>query len=243
MNLTFLEQKDNQVVFTGYKLVIFIPKEYFKQEIAEEYGRKISTLGIFIMAYYKDENAKPILYQMNLPENIFFTFSEQEDVKGKIKKDFQEDSYTKYTLFQNDLFIEKLTIESTYENTEKFVKLHYNAKIPKSVKYSDIHKLYLENMDTNDTDLKVPSSILEMMIGELARYKNNLEIPFRKAIASKDISELDYTSISIKELARINSTFTGITSEDMDASITAAVAKAKTGGVELDTPIEPVIKY
>jgi hypothetical protein len=82
-----------------------------------------------------------------------------------------------------------------------------------------------------------------MMIGELTRYKNNLEIPFRKAIASKDISELDYTSISIKELARINSTFTGITSEDMDASITAAVAKAKTGGVELDTPIEPVIKY
>lgn len=259
MRYTFLEKNDkDQVIFKGGKLEIYIPKDYFKEEIAESHGMRISTIGIFIMKYYSDvESSKYKTYQMYIPENIFFSYSEKIDsVKEVLKtnvttngddedeEENNEDTYTVFILYENDVFIENTKIARSIKNTEEFVKLHQGARIPSIVEYSKILNLYLENTDTNGIDLEVPSAILEMQISELCRYKKDLNIPFRKAITTlKNVTELDYTQVSIKNLAMLNSTFTAITSEDINAAITAGVSKSRTDGIELDTPIEPVSKY
>jgi hypothetical protein len=99
-------------------------------------------------------------------------------------------------------------------------------------------------MFSNNCNLNVPASIIETTIGELAREsRNNLDTPFRKAIASKNISEYSYYQVSIESLAMLNSTFTAITSEDMNQAIITSITKARTNGQELETPMEKTIKY
>jgi hypothetical protein len=247
MSFPFLEKKENTVYFKGDKLEIYIPKIYFEDEITEELGMKVSTMAIFYFKYYKSvDSASHKTYQMNLPENITFSYTDKFETKEKLKikgVNTEEDSYKVYVLYANDIFIENTAMVMLPKNTEAFVKMHHTARIPNDVKYSELLGLYIENMFSNDSNLLVPSTVLELQIGELARYKGNINVPFRRAINHSKVGELDYVPVSIKDLAYINSTFTGITSEYMDKAITSAVAKSRTDGVERETPIEPVIKY
>jgi hypothetical protein len=245
LNLPFLTKKDNKVVFTGEKLEIYIPAEYFENDLAEELGLKISTIGIFPMMYYSSlEGTRHTTYQFKLPETIVFSYTESRKEKVSIKEGYDEDNYTIYTLYNNDDLIENITMTKSFTNTEGLVKLHNTGRIPSTIKYSDILNLYLENMNTNDCNLGVPSTIIEAVISELARDKDNYEIPFRKAINSNPkLTELDYRQLSIKDLAMVTSTFTAITSENMNVAITSSVNKARNGGVENDTPVEKTIKY
>ena len=57
------------------------------------------------------------------------------------------------------------------------------------------------------------------------------------------MSELDYKQVSIKELAMLSSTFTAVSSENINKAFVYSVSKARTGGKEAETPIEPTIKY
>jgi len=262
MTFTFLKKEEDKVVFVGNRLDIYIPKSYFDDDmLAEVLGTEIKTIGCFVMKYYKDpDSTKYETYQLSLPEDIIFSFSDfKESVKEVlIERDFNddendgeidsednaEDVYNIYTLYQNDLFISNLNHAQSYKNTEKLLKLHQKGKLPKTIKYSDFIKLYIENMETNSTDLQVPSLILELTISELARYKNNPEIPFRQVIGkNNNISELDYKQVSIKELAMVTSTFTAMTSENINKALIYSVSKSRTEGKEAETPIEPTIKY
>lgn len=244
MRYTFLDKReDNAVYFVGGKLEIYIPKMYFEEEISVENGMKISTLGIFAMKYYeKPDDTKSVVYHFDLPETIYFTYSECRTEATEIKG--VPDTYRIFTLYKEDIFITNTRAAKNAKNTEKFVKLHQGGKIPNTVEYSTIIKFYLENMFANNANLKVPASILEMMIGELARDKNNINIPFRKKIGSDpNVSELDYIQVTIKQLAMINSTFTAITSEDINQALQAGISKSRTNGLETETPMEKTIKY
>ena len=263
MTYTFLKREEDRVVFVGNRLDIYIPKSYFDDDgLAEELGTEIKTIGCFVMKYYKDpDSTKFETYQLSMPEDIKFSFSEfrdnvketllernfnEDEMNDEMDEDDEvEDSYKIYTLYQNDVFISNLNHAKSYKNTEKLVKLHQKGKLPKMINYSDFIKLYIENMDTNSTDLQVPALILEMTISELARSKKNPEIPFRQVIGKpgSKVSELDYKQVSIKELAMLTSTFTAMTSENINKAIVYSVSKSRDGGKEAETPIEPTIKY
>jgi hypothetical protein len=244
MGFSFLENKNDSVILKEGKLEIYLPKSYFDNEDAIEFGMEIKTIGIFLMRYYKDENSSSYkTYQLVLPEQIQFSFSERTTSTESLNKNLDEDSYNIFILYENDFFIKNINIAKDSANTSDFVNLHNTAKIPNTIEYHEILNLYLENMITNDCDLKVPAVIHEMIIGELARYKNNIEIPFRRAISSSDkITEYDYKQISIKDLAMINGTFTALSSENINQAITMAISKTRTGGYEAETPVEKIIK-
>lgn len=245
IDLPFLVETPNKQVYfdNGYKLEIIIPDSYFDEEMAIENGREISTVAIFIIRYYKEPNSTNFkTYQMLLPETISFTFSEQDTIKLINDETKTEETGRIFTLYKKDIFISNLEIAQSDSNTEAMVKLHFNARIPNSVKYSDIIKLYIENMATNRCSLKVPGAILEIMIGELARTKNNIDIPYRVAINSTD-DEYGYKSVSIKNLPNIISTFTAMTSEDITNALISSVTKTRNNSKERETPIEQVITY
>jgi len=242
MKYKFLNKRDNEVVFNGHKLEIFIPTLYFDEEIAIEMGMSISTLGIFMFKYYSGESSKGELFQFNLAETVEFTYSEQR--VEELEMNNMTDKYKIFTLYNEDIFLKSVKLAKNFKNTESFVNLHNKGKIPSTVQYKDIINLYMENMFSNNANLKVPSSLLEMTIGELARSKHDINIPFRKVIGKNpNVSQLDYIQVSIKNLAMINSTFTAITSEDINQAIQSAIAKSRTNGAELETPIEKTIKY
>lgn len=242
----FLVEKDDKIYFNGGKLEIFIPKSYFKNDIAEMYGTFIESLAIFVFKFYEHEDdVKCKTFQISLPEKISFKFSESEEFEGEVKRGMEIDKYYKFILYSGDEFLNSVNIPKSYKHMEAFVNLHHTTKIPQTTEYHDILNLYLDSMSINGTSLRMPLGVLEMMISELARDSNNAEIPFRKAIGPKGskVQPLDYKQISIKNLATINSTFTAITSEDMNRSIISSVNKYRNDGLEVETPIEKTIKY
>lgn len=253
-----INENDNVTINapTG-KAEIYLPKGYFETGISEELGNRIQTLAIFIFKYYPDYNSKRCsTYQFNLPEAIVFSFTDSEEkilnMENVLKDpeiideedDSKDEKYRIFTLYDGDSFIESMEVVKTFKNTEKLIRLHHGGKLPDQINYSDIIKVYLENMLTNDCDLKVPASILEFMIAELARCNENHEIPFRKKIGlDKNNNEKDFYSISIKDLAMIVSTFTGITSENISKALTYAISKTRLDGTESYTPVEETLKY
>lgn len=247
MKFPFLEKRDGSIyVKTEGKLEIYLPKDFFDNGIVLEHGMRISTLGIFIMKYYKTLESKPETYQMTLPENIFFTFTESFESKEVLVKGLPEEKYMVYVLYNEDKFVDSTEMPQNFKNTQKLVDIHFKNKLPENLEYHNILNLYLESMLTNDCVLGTPAVILEVMIGELARYKSDIQIPFRK-ITGKDkdnkVSELDYNNITIKTLAMVNSTFTAMASERVQDSLTSSIAKTRTNGVENETPLEKTIKY
>lgn len=246
LNYTFLDKQDNTIFFKNPKgkLEIYIPKIYFELELATKYGMKIESLATFTFKYYPDADSNKFeLYQFELPETIVFSYTEVVDSKEVLIKDSDENDYEVYTLYNGDMFVENIEIVKNFKNTEALLKLHFAGKIPLNIKYSSILKMYIESMQTNDCDLKVPSMLLECMIGELARYKKDKSIAFRKVVAKKNLSELDYAQISVKTLALLNSTFTAFTSENTKNILTYSIERTRNGGTELETPIEEVTKY
>lgn len=248
-DLSFLKRVKDTVYFDSYRMEIFIPKDYFDNKVAEYYGRKISTIGMFVYRVFKDEKSykegKSRNFQLTIPEAIFIEFSEKESIKMKTKKDSDEESYEVFILEKGNVFIENVQLTQFFKNTEDIIKLHHNARLPEMLEYNKILDLYIDSMNNNNASLKMPLVLIEMIISELARYKRNLDIPFRKAIGSNNssITERDYIQMSIKNLAMRNSTFTAITSEDINQALISSINKTENNGIEKDTPIEKVIKY
>ena len=122
-----------------------------------------------------------------------------------------------------------------------FLTMATGGKIPDTVPYSQRVQLLFDNLDLNGTNLKLPFTLIEIMISELARDSKDLAVPFRiQAAAGK---EFGYEQISVKELAMNNSTFSALTFEDLNHAIINSVNKTITNSPERDTPVETVVKY
>jgi len=248
MDFKFLNKVENSIYFKSPngKLEIYIPKLYLDadMELAVEYGLEIETIGMFLFKYYPDKDkTKFNTFQFELTENITFSYSEVYETKDVLIKNSEEDDYKVFVLYDGDMFIKNTEIVQTFLNTEKFVKLHFAGKLPSHIKYSNILNLYIESMQTNKCDLGCPASLLESMIGELARDPANLSNAFRKVVEKKKLSELDYKQISIKNLALINSTFTAFTSENTKNILTYSIERKRNGGKEIESPIEKSVNY
>ena len=103
--------------------------------------------------------------------------------------------------------------------------------------------LYHEVLGINKVSLQSPSIIYELIVSELCRFKTDLSLPYRLAANKKVISPYAYKNINLNRLPSLNSTFAGLTFEDMTNSITMSLARTKTGGKETASPLEKIIKY
>lgn len=246
--IPFLQEKNDQVIFTGYKLEIYLPKVYFDQSLATEVGADIDTIGIFPYRYIRNEDEEKknsgTWFQLSLPETIRFSFVDQTEIPLKLGN-AEEEPYIRYTLEKGSIFMYTVYVTQSVENLEKVVGLHHQGKIPPTTKYSEIVTMYMDSMSNNKSDLRMPMSLIEIIISELARDPKDLDKPFRQAIGRKNasVTEYDFAQINILDLAMRNSTFTAITSQDMNQAILRSVNKGNTDGVERYTPIEKTIKY
>lgn len=79
----------------------------------------------------------------------------------------------------------------------------------------------------------------------MCRSSKDESIPFRKEIAKPNskANQYSYKPINIKKLPSINSTFTSLAFEDINASIISSIRKTKDGEEENISPVEQVIKY
>lgn len=248
MKYNFLKKVDGTVFFDGEYMEIYIPKDYFTKGIAQYYADKISTLGIFNFMVYsqpKDSKNKGEIHLLKLPMEIKFEFDSFHDITTKLRPDSETEDYRVFELSRGSVFIDSVTKEKSAENSKKFIYLLHGGKLPKALKYQDAIELYHESIALNNVKLNNPSVIFEMIIAELCRYKNNIEVPFRSIIGrdNSKASEYDYSNINLKKLPSINSTFNAMTFEDVNQAIISSIKKTRNNETENESPVEKIIKY
>lgn len=103
-------------------------------------------------------------------------------------------------------------------------------------------KLYKDNDAFNSISFQVPSTLIEAMLGEMCRDKDELTKPFR-VIAGETGKLLGYQFVKIKSLAQITSVFAALSFEDMNMSIINSVNLTRSGRKQTNQPIEKIIHY
>lgn len=247
MKLPYLKQVDKSVVFDGEYMEIYIPKKSLDQKIAYLKGENIETLGVFNFLVYSGGNRDPKkaeLRTLTLPFKIQFEFRRFFDTRIKLSSEIEENDYRVFVLEKGDLFCVKTEHAKSSANSKELIFMIHGGHLPSSVKYDKVLDCYLGTTLLNGVDLKIPLLIYEIILAELCRYKEDLGVPFRIAINQNNkLTQYDYTSISIKKLPSLNSTFAAITFEDINNAIISSIKKNKNNEEEKVSPIEKVLKY
>lgn len=247
MKVSYLKKVDKSVIFEGEYMEIYIPKTNFDQNISYLKGENIETLGIFNFLVYSGGNRDPKkaeLRSLTLPFKIQFQFRKFYDTKIKLSSEIEEDNYRVFVLEKGDLFCIKTEHAKNSANSKDLIFMIHGGHLPSSVKYDKVLNCYLGTTLLNGVDLKIPLLIYELILAELCRYKEDINIPFRIAINENNkLTQYDYTSISIKKLPSLNSTFAALTFEDINNAVITSIKKTKNGEEEKDSPVEKILKY
>lgn len=246
MNFPFLKKETfglrTQETFIGKKCEIYIP-EYFidknnNNALATDLGDKIETIGLFV---FKVDDRDT--YELQLPISFQFQFTSVDKKVMRVKPGTTEKKFYVYTLKTGDAFVYDILHKQSVDDLKFFIsKLIEGAKIPPYIPYSDVMGIFLNAMTaTKITNLGVSAVSIEFLLSELYRSKQHLQKPFR--LSYKGRSDYNYKAIRITKIPQLNSTFTGITGEDINNQLVSAVLRTREGKIDRETPIEKIIKY
>ena len=245
--ITELSRQGNSVIFNGDVLNIYIPTKSFERKQAKYNGEYITTMGMFIFEIQTFEQIEKgmsgIFHRLTIPNNIDFQYTDSSKFKGKIDK-YPNDEYTVFRLEKGDKFIANVFLQQISSAVITFVKALHGGSMPKSISYDEILGLYHNVLELNNVSLNAPSLIYELSIAEVCRSKKDQSKPFRDAVNKKpDMSRYDYVNINLNKLPMLNSTFSGLTFENMNDAIIKSLDRTETGGEEKFSPLERPIKY
>ena len=230
----------NQATFIGNECKIYIPDDYFQESIAELNGVLCETLGIF---YFRVDGE---LHMLKLPLMIQFQYLGQpERVQMVLKPGMQSLKYKVFTLKSGCAFIWDLNREEGQEIMEILVKKFLESgKWPKIIPYNEFvdltFKCYQAANKPADV-LNAPSTLVEMLISNSCRYKNDVTKPMRLAYNGKNA--YDFTPVRLTRVTSTISTLNAIMGEDMTKQLIASVLRTREHVEEPESPIEKVIKY
>lgn len=245
--ITELGRQGNSVIFNGDVLNIYIPSKSFDRKQAKYNGEYITTMGMFVFEIQTfaqiEKGISGSFHRLTIPNNIDFQYTDSGKFKGKIDK-YPNDEYHVFRLEKGDKFIANVFVQQISSAVVNFIKALHGGSIPKSISYDEILGLYHNVLELNNVSLKAPSLIYELTITEVCRSKRDQSKPFREAVnKNSELSRYDYVNINLNKLPMLNSTFAGLTFENMNDAIIKSLDRTETGGEEKMTPLERSIRF
>jgi hypothetical protein len=230
-----------QVTFTGSKMEIYLPS-YFLEDgtMGAIIGRRVETIGLFWFSV----NEK--FYEMQVPVRMSFEFSDRRKKNMRLQNGMPIINYDIFTLENGDAFVYDVMYKQSIDDIGFFLsKMIEGGKMPPTISYEEILGVFLKALEVTKINEKfgVGSVTLEFILSELYRDKRNNSDPFRLAYDGKRVSPYDYKMVRIVKVPEMNSTFTGLTGEDINQQLIAAILRNREGRDERISPIEKIIKY
>ena len=242
MSITnFLKENGDVYVFTGEELHVYVPEEYFKKKLAEDFATSLYVFGLLNCQLFK--GGKPIgkLEIMNVPTmiNMFPTDLEPQTL-SLVKGDEQRYMVAKF--YNGDTLMHTSVPQDT-DFVDTFIRILTGGKLPKTIPYDKVLKAWEMNLQIQGVNLGVPSNVLEIIIREIYRDPNKPQQSFALKL-NKDakVSPLDYRGASIREVCALNSTFAGMTFEYIDQMFNYGINNSAYGKTQTESPIEKIIK-
>ena len=227
----FIEQKDNKVI-AKKKVTLVVPKQMFEDRLAETLDTNIQTLGFFVFEV-EETPEKVKRYQVNLPVlvsiNAFTAITRQGG-----------DVAVSYDV--GDVIIESTTYFKRVDAVNKFLNYLIAAKIEVSDP-EELIDLFQKNAAMNDTRLSSQPAVVEALVSELVRWKQDETVPLRLALKGKGVDRKEFKLISIKEISRVTSVFNAISFEDINRSLQSAVLMSRQDKQQSESPVEKVLHY
>ena len=241
----FFKYEEDNILFTGPYMQAYIPSYYLEKGLTTELGDAISTLGLFNFKTFNDpegNNPNPIR-TFNIPTNIVTYPSKKSVVELDLYGTGEKDTYVLLEYFTNDVFCPR-NVPKDLKAFASFLSIMIGGKIPKSISYDDIFDIWEKNQDLGAISFNVSDTVKEFVISKIYRNKKNKLETFG-AVLGRDPkhSPYDYVTASPREITKLESTFTGISFENMDEVLTSAVVGGKENRDENISPMEEILSY
>lgn len=241
MKPSFLQIKDETIIFTGKYMEAYIPDKLFKKNLNEVYGDKINMMGIFNfrLSDTTEIDPKSKLYTFNFPSMITSKPGSIETKQMELTKDSGLQTYYVLKYNTGDPVLTSTNVIMDISNVEKFVNLLMSAALPNTLEYETVLKMFYKNLEINNETCNVSSPALSTVVSELYRYKKDNSIPFRRA---KGVKGTDYTPANARSVCANTSTFTALTFEDINTMLVYSVNRKRSNKKQTESPLEQIIK-
>ena len=230
---------DGKIIYTGIKMEMMVPDEYFKTGFAEEIGTGYKIFGNLITYHYTDDKTerkdakKAFLYY----PLMFFTEPDDVNIETLDINGKGEEKYRVLTYHKNSVLMTSDEMIQDAGNMEYFVKMLMGGKFD-IIKYSKIPKMMQLAKLYNNINFEVPAMYEEVMISDYYRDPNNIKRPARFAAAEEPENKFYAKGITIREKVAFTSTFSAFTFEDINSMITMADNAKRENKKEIISEVE-----
>ena len=149
-----LYAKEGKIYCSEYT-ELYIPKEYFDNEIASNTGSTVETFGVVYIKGFPNGNEGP-LQILQIPVIINFMVYEFKEEVIKVK----DKSLPVVTLqYMKDSYMFHQSITKGREVAEHFLSTELDGKLPNTLNYADLIDLWWRNMEMAGMNYNVPSKM------------------------------------------------------------------------------------
>lgn len=239
----YIKIKENSVYYSGNgEFLMFVPEQFFDKNVAVVEGNYVEMLGICNYCV----NDKPGLTDSPKKLKTFYfpsRFTTRPGMIEKVKKFAITKDYTddyrilKYQNNGEDQIIVSTQVPQDITNVEDFFRLFVDTgHIPNTIPYDQLYKYFLDSIKINGSSYHLPASLFGLMVSELCRDPKDINKPFRLGASIND-SMCSYRSISVKDIPKLVSPFTSLTSENFDKAVVGAITNKNNSY----TPLERIL--
>lgn len=239
---SFIRKKEDTVYYAGKgEFLLFVPEVYFDRKCAVIEGEFVELLGICNYAVVESESSKDISKKIRtfyFPSRFITKPGKIEKVKDfAISKDFTADyRILHYADNGEDQIIVSTKVPQDITNVEDFFRLFVDTgNIPTTIPYEELYKYFLDSIEINGSSYKLHASLFGLLVSELCRDPKDINKPFRLGTAI-DSDRCSYTPMSVKDIPKLVSPFTSLTSENFDKAVVGAIMNENNS----PTPLERV---
>ena len=237
----FLLDNGEYLICKAQYIEFYIPRIFEEQNLASDEGDSYKLFGVVNFRVFN--NDKPgQLETLNLPCFISL-FPEDKEIRNNYELvSGITDNYLIIRVYKDGIVMRNNT-QPNASSAELFVQLLFSGKIPKTVEYSAVRKVWQKNIDINDAPLGVSSKELEMIIAEIYRYSKDPNKRYGEILANNpNVKQYEYITANMREICGRNSVLGGLTFEDFDAMATTSLNMINKNVEQNISPVEKIIK-
>lgn len=218
----FLKRKDDSLLFANEgEFVYYVPEIYFERKDAIIIGEYVNLIGILDYAIFDKNGNNSGLKRFNFP-TVFLSkpgsIEKLKNVKLTDSSDKQDYRLLKYK--KDDIIVVSVKVPQSIANVEEFYKIFLTAHLPTTIGYDIMQEYFTDSIELNGSSYGLSLQLFGIIISEMCRDKNDIYKPFR---LSKNNNMNDYKAISIKDVPKLISPHSSITSENWDEAVVNAI--------------------
>lgn len=237
-------KKNGFIVLNCPYAEFYVPKQYMEKELAVDNGESFNAFGLMYLRTFSAMDKPNELEILKIPNVISFFPNDKENRKMAIGNNDEADYIVLKFFKGNNLFQEAVRCDNAAP--ENFLNMVLGGQIPKNIPYDKTLEVFLKVFEQNKVSLPAPAIILEMILSEVYRYSGDNALKYGQYLAKNfDVKkkQLDYSLANVRTICKNNSSFAGVSFENIGEMITSAINNTKYNRKETKTPFEEVIKY